>query len=131
VKPTKRQRPKLQAISEQMKAWCAALAAETADWPQIRTRSFFGFTGLYREETMFAVLPRTRGMETANSLAFRIDTPTAKVRVRLEKDPRIGSAKIKKARWFTFDLASDGDLHDVLNWLGQAYEAAGKIRQSR
>jgi hypothetical protein len=130
VKPAKRSRPELPAISEQMKAWCAALAGETADWPQVRTRSFFGFTALYRKETMFAVLPRTRGMETANSLAFRIDTPTAKVRVRLEKDTRIGSSKIKKARWFTFELSSDADLHDALDWLGRAYKAAGKNRQS-
>lgn len=114
-----------------MKAWCAALAAETLDWPHIEQRVFFGFTALYRKDTMFAVLPRTRGMETANSLAFRIDTPTAKVRTRLEKDPRIGAAEIKQARWFTFELSSDADLHDALDWLGRAYEAAGKNRQSR
>ncbi|MGP0017044.1 MAG: hypothetical protein ACLPHP_00630 [Candidatus Sulfotelmatobacter sp.] len=113
-----------------MKAWCAALAGETSEWPQVRTRSFFGFTALYRKEAMFAVLPRTRGMETANSLAFRIDAPTAKVRVRLEHDPRTGWAEIKKARWFTFELSSDADLHDALDWLRQAHEAAGKNRQA-
>jgi hypothetical protein len=129
VKPAKRQRPKLPAISEQMKAWCAALAAETADWPKVEQRVFFGFTALCRKDTMFAVLPRTRGMETANSLAFRIDTPPAKVRARLENDPRIGAAEIKKARWFTFELSSDADLHDALDWLGRAYEAVGKNRQ--
>ena len=111
-------------------AWSAALAAETADWPQVRTRRFFGFTGLYRQDTMFAVLPQTRGMETANSLAFRIDTPTTKVRVRLEKDPRIGCAEIKKARWSTFELSSDAGPHDALDWLGRTYEAAGKNRQT-
>jgi len=129
VKKRKSSRPKLPAVSEQMKAWSAALAAETADWPQVRARSFFGFTALYRKDTMFAVLPRTRGMETANSLAFRIDTPTATVRVRLGKDPRIGAAEIKKARWFTFELSSDADLLDALDWLGRAYEAADKNRQ--
>lgn len=113
-----------------MKAWCAALAAETADWPQIRAHTFFGFTALYRKDTMFALLPRTRGMETANSLAFRMDTPAAKDRARLEKDPRVGAAEIKKARWFTFELSSDADLHDALDWLGRAYETAGKIRKS-
>jgi hypothetical protein len=130
VKPAKRPRPKLPAISEQMKAWCAALAAETVNWPQVKQRVFFGFTALYRKDTMFAVLPRTRCMETANSLAFRIDTPTANVRVRLRKDPRIGAAEIKKARWFSCELSSDADLHDAVDWLGQAYESAGKNRQS-
>jgi hypothetical protein len=126
VKPEKRPRPKLPAISEQMKAWSAALASETVDWAQVKQRIFFGFIGLYRKDTMFAVLPRTRGMETANALAFRIDSPTAKVRLRLENDPRIGAAEIKKARWFSFEVSSDADLHDALDWLGQAYEAAGK-----
>jgi hypothetical protein len=126
VKPEKRPRPKLPAISEQMKAWSAALASETVDWAQVKQRIFFGFIGLYRKDTMFAVLPRTRGMETANALAFRIDSPTAKVRLRLENDPRIGAAEIKKARWFSFEVSSDADLHDALDWLGQAYKAAGK-----
>ena len=35
------------AISEEMKAWSAALVTETADWPYISQRSFFGFTALY------------------------------------------------------------------------------------
>jgi hypothetical protein len=76
---------------------------------------------------MFAVLPRTRGMETANALAFRIDSPTAKVRLRLENDPRIGAAEIKKARWFSFEVSSDADLHDALDWLGQAYRRRARI----
>lgn len=113
-----------------MKAWSAALAGEAAAWPQVETRVFFGFTALYRKDKMFAVLPRTRGMETPNGLAFRIDIPAATLRARLEKDLRIGSAEIKKARWFRFELSSDSDLHDALDWLGIAYEAAGKNKKS-
>jgi hypothetical protein len=116
-------RPMLPAISEQMKAWCAALAGEVAGWPQVTTRAFFGFTAVYRENAIFGILPRTRGMETANALAFRLDTPTAALRARLEKDLRIGSAEIKKARWFSFELSADSDLHDALAWLGRAYAA--------
>jgi len=113
-----------------MKAWSAALAVEVSDWPEVATRSFFGFTALYRKDKIFAVLPRTRGMETPNALAFRIDTPSAANRARLEKDPRIGSAEIKKARWFTLELSPDTDLHDALDWLGRAYEAAVKSKKS-
>jgi hypothetical protein len=79
---------------------------------------------------MFALVPRTRGMETANSLAFRIDSPSAKVRVLLKKDPRIGWAEIEKARWFSFEVSCDADLHAALDWLGQAYAAASKNRHS-
>jgi len=114
-----------------MKAWCAALADEASGWPQVVPRSFFGFTALYRKDRMFAVLPRTRGMETANALAFRFDSPARPVRARLEKDPRVGAARIKQARWFSFALTSSADLHDALDWVGQAYDAAAKRKKAR
>jgi len=114
-----------------MKAWSAALAGEAGGWPQIKTRVFFGFNALYRKDKMFALLPRTRGMETANSFAFKLEFPAASLRRRPEKDARIGSTQMQKARWFTFELSSDGDLHDALGWLSMAYEAAGKAKKSQ
>ena len=124
-------RPNLPAVSEEMKVWSAALATEISDWPQVATRIFFGFTALYRKDKIFAALPRTRGMETANSLAFKLEAPVPAVRTRLEKDPRIGSTQMQKARWFTFEISYDVDLHDALDWLGRAYEAAFKRKISR
>jgi hypothetical protein len=126
MKPAKRQRPALPPISEEMKAWSAALAREVTDWPQLSARSFFGFTALYREDKMFAALPRTRAMGTSNSLAFKLESPASATTARLKKDARIGSMDMQKMRWFTFELSSDSDLHDALDWLGRAYEAAGK-----
>ena len=125
-------RPSLPSISEEMKAWSSALADEVGGWPQASTRSFFGFTALYRGEKMFAALPRTRGIEGTNSLAFKLEAPTSTVSARLQKDSRIRlwSAQTQKARWFTFELSSDTDLHDALDWLGRAYEAA-KNKKSR
>ena len=114
-----------------MKAWSAALADEVAGWPQVATRAFFGFTALYHKNEMFAVLPRTRGLETPNSLAFRLDAPSPAMRARLHKDRRIGSAQIKEARWFRFELSSDADLHEALGWLSRAYEAARKQKRLR
>ena len=73
-----------------------------------------------------AVLPRTRAMETPNSLAFKFEPLTAQVRARLEQDSRVGTTTMQVARWFTFELGSDADLHAALDWLGRAYEAAGK-----
>jgi predicted DNA-binding protein (MmcQ/YjbR family) len=114
-----------------MKAWSAALADEVTGWPHVNMRAFFGFTALYREEKMFALLPRTRGMGTANSLAFKLETKTAAVLTMLEKDPRIASTQMQKTRWFTFEVSSNTDLRAALHWLGQAYEAAGKNIRSR
>jgi hypothetical protein len=113
-----------------MKAWSAALAAEIGGWPQVSARAFFGLAAHYRKDKIFALLPRTRGMETPNSLAFKLRAPTAALCVRLEKDSRIGSTDMQKTRWFTFELASDADLHDALDWLGRAYETAGKDKKS-
>jgi hypothetical protein len=120
----KTKRPKLPAISEEMKAW-SALKAEIGDWPGVTPRSFFGFTALYRRARIFAALPRTRGMETPNSLAFKLQSPAPRLLARLRQDPRIGSTQMQKARWFTFELATAGDLHDALDWLARAYDAAG------
>jgi hypothetical protein len=122
----KKGRPKLPKASEEMKAWSAALSTEVAGWPQVTTRAFFGFTAHYRRERIFALLPRTRAMETPNSLAFKLESPISQTLTRLQKDSRIGSTLMERARWFTFEVASSSDLRDALDWLGQAYEAAGK-----
>jgi hypothetical protein len=132
VKRQKTSSPKLPKISEQMAAWSTALADEVGGWPHASARSFFGFTALYRGDKIFAALPRTRTIEGANSLAFKLEAPTSTVSARLQKDSRIRlwSAQTQKARWFTFELSSDTDLHDALDWLGRAYEAA-KNKKSR
>jgi hypothetical protein len=91
----------------------------------VRTRSFFGFTALYRKKKMFALRPHSRGMETPNSLAFELETKSAVVLARPERDSRITSAKMQTTRWFTFEVSSSDDLRDALHWLGQADEAAG------
>lgn len=114
-----------------MKAWSAALAGEIAGRPRVATRFFFGFTAVYRRDRIFALLPRTRGMESANSLGFKVEDPTPSVRARIEKDPRVGSTQMQKARWFTYKLSSDADLHDALEWLNRAYRAAGKSKKNR
>ena len=128
---TAKDRPTTSPVSEQMKAWSAALAAEIGDWPGVDARSFFGFTALYRGAYMFGVLPRTRSWGTGNGLAFKVENPSSAFRARLEKDGRIGSMQVKSVRWFSFEMSSDTDLHDALDWLGRAYDAAGKTKKAR
>jgi hypothetical protein len=119
-------------VSEEMKAWSAALADEVAAWPQVSTKPFFGFTALYRKDKIFAALPRTRGWESAKSLAFKLESQDSSLFDRLKKDARIRkwSGPMQKARWFAFELACDGDLHDALDWLGLAYQALGKKKKA-
>ena len=122
---------KLSPVSEQMKAWSTALAAEVGDWPRATARSFFGFNAFYRGDNIFAMLPRTRSFGSGRLLAFRIDGVPDRLKARLEKDPRIGVVDQNNTRWFTFELSCDADLHEALDWLGAAYEAASKRRKSK
>lgn len=121
--------PRLAPISDEMEAWCAAMATEVSSWPHAQGRSFFGFTALYRGDTMFAALPRTRAMETPNALAFKLDPPPAKLYAAIQKDSRISAFDKDKERWFLFEVSSTADLHDVLEWLSHAYTAAGNRKK--
>jgi len=125
VERTQASRPKLPAVSEEMKAWSVALGAEIAGWPSVSSRPMFGFTALYRGKRIFAILPRTRGMETPNSLAFKLEDAGPRALARLRGESRIQTAVMRASRWFVFELSSDGDLKAALDWLGRAYEAAG------
>ena len=119
-------RPKLPKVSEEMKAWSAALTTEVAGLPQVTARAFFGFTALCRRNKIFALLPRTRAMETLNSLAFKLESPRWRILTRLQHDPRVAATEMQKARWFRFERTTGADWRDALDWQGQAYEAAGK-----
>ena len=117
---------KFAQASDEMKVWSSALAAEAADWPKVETRSFFGFTALYRGDRIFAALPRTRAMWTPNSIGFKIESPSTRIARRLQADHRVASTRMQKAKWFLFEISEDPDLHDALDWLAEAYEGAGK-----
>ena len=117
------ERAKLAPVSDQMKAWSSALAAELLDWPQLTQKSFFGFTALYRGQKMFGALPRTRSFQ-GNCVALRFNQASRALLAHIEKDPRLAAFGKDKKRWFLFELSSDADLHDAIGWLQIAYEAA-------
>jgi hypothetical protein len=131
VKGEIRQREQLSPVSEQMKAWSTALAAELSGWPQVTLKSFFGFTALYRGNTIFGLLPRTRSIFKTNAVAFRINFESANLQSLIEKDPRIAAFDKERARWFTFELSRDTDLHDALAYLGRAFEAARNSKKKK
>jgi hypothetical protein len=131
VKGEIRQREQLSPVSEQMKAWSTALAAELSGWPQVTLKSFFGFTALYRGNTIFGLLPRTRSIFKTNAVAFRINFESANLQSLIEKDPRIAAFDKERARWFTFELSRDTDLHHALAYLGRAFEAARNSKKKK
>jgi hypothetical protein len=115
---TMRDRPKMPPISEEMKQWSAMLKTEVSGWPQISSKPMFGMMGLYRRKKIFGGLPVTRGFDTPNSVIFRFDPMPGDLEQRALKDSRITPGK----RWFSFEVASTGDMRDALWWLNQAYE---------
>jgi hypothetical protein len=131
VKLERPQREETPLLSEQMKAWSMALAAELSEWPQVTLKSFFGFTALYRGKSIFGLLPRTRSIFKGNAVAFRINSANASLQGLIEKDPRISAFDKDKARWFTFELSGDPDLHDALEYLRRAFEAARNSKNNR
>ncbi|PYX66626.1 MAG: hypothetical protein DMG74_03445 [Acidobacteria bacterium] len=120
----KRPRPKLPKISEEMKAWSAALATEVTTWPHVLTRPMFGMTALYRGKRIFAVLPRSRCLDLPNSLGLKLKSPSPRIRKIAQRDPHISFGDMK-ACWWSFEMNSNEDIRLALEWLGRAYEAAG------
>ena len=121
---TKRPRPRMPVVSDEMKAWAAALAEELAAWPEVSSCPMFGLTAFYRGEQIFAALPRTRGMGSPSSVVFKLPKAGPRVLARLRGEQRISTTVMRASRWFAFELASDRDLKDALEWLGRAFEAA-------
>lgn len=120
----KRDRPRLPKISEEMKAWSAALSAEVANWPDVTVRPMFGMFGVYRGKRILAVLPRTRALDVPDSIAFKVPVSSPGLRRRAKPDPRIKFPESTQPKWLTFAIGSEGDLRGALEWLHRAYEAA-------
>ena len=106
-----------------MKAWSAALESEVKDWPGVSCRPMFGLTAVYRGSEIFAVLPRTRCMGSPNSLAFKLLKPGPRLLSQIEREPRLQTTVMRARRWYVFELSSDRDLSDALDWLRRAHQA--------
>ena len=83
----------------------------------------FGFTALYRKGRIFAVLPRSRGMESPNALGVKLGSAAGSILIEARRDPRIHFTDAMKEKWLTFELNSDSDLRGALEWLNRAFEA--------
>jgi TfoX/Sxy family transcriptional regulator of competence genes len=127
AKPAISKRPKLLRISEEMKPWSAMLEQELSAWPRVSSRPMFGFIGFYRDNKIFAGLPRTRALGKSNSIILKFDSMPPDLWRRAQNDSRMDSVKqAPGARWYSFDLNSADDLRDALWWLNRAYLEARK-----
>ncbi len=111
-----------------MVVWSGLLAAEVLGWPGVLAKPMFGLTALYRGAAIFAALPKTRAMGSANAVAFKLEGASAKTMGQLRRETKIGETQMAAAKWYVFEMENEEDLRGVLEWLGVAYAAAGKRR---
>ena len=116
-------RPKIARVSEVMMEWASLLETELASWPSVTARRMFGMTALYRGSVIFGVLPRTRSLETQQSVAFKLYRQTSRIRRMLKAEPRIRGAREPGVKWTTFELQAENDLAVVLWWFDLAYRS--------
>lgn len=126
-----KRRPKLESISEEMKAWSGSLAQELSSWRGVTSRPMFSMMAFYRKGKIFALLPRTKAFETSNSIAFKLYRQTPKTSKLLLSDPRIRVHRDKHASWIGFELGNTNDLRDALKWFDLAYQDCGSGAKSR
>ncbi len=106
-----------------MRQWSELLLAEIVQWPQVTTRPMFGMTAVYHGNAIFGVLPRTRAMESACSVSFKLPRHKPQLAKALAGDKRILLPR-EGARWISFELRDGRDIADALAWFRRAYDAA-------
>jgi len=109
--------PKLWKIDTEMRRWCALLEEEVVMWPQVNTKPMFGMVALYRGKKIFAAVPRTRSAETERSVLIKLPGVL---------DKRLKGASGPGAGWIAFEINSERDIREALQWLEEAYEKAEK-----
>ena len=117
------EQPKLLHVSEEMKRLAGLLEAEMLAWPNVTSRPMFGLNGIYRGPNIFAVLPRTRAMDEPDSIAFRLLKRSRHIMDQLANDKQIVTPT-PEAKWITFVMKSDSEIHAALKWLALAYRQA-------
>ncbi len=95
------------------------LAAEVAAWPGVRSKPMFGLVSFYRNEKIFAAIPRTRAVASPHSILLKFHAENAETR-----EARRHLQEYPALRWLAFELRSEKDLHKALGWLDLAYRVA-------
>lgn len=130
-----RNRPISQEPSETMRAWAEGLRQELEQWPQVELRNSFGMVMAYRGATIFAALPGTRAFYAEDAIMLKFNSETRGLAGRIAAESRFvpGAMHTKSGReghkWRLLALKTDADVHGAIEWLAEAYRAAGKRRK--
>jgi hypothetical protein len=120
--------PRFHKLSPEMQRWSVMLTEELEQWPGVTTRRMFGFTSFYRGKNIFAAVPKTRALGSANSVIFKLPEQS-KWRAIAEKDPRIQAENMAAMKWFPFEIGDESELRDALLWFERALQSAKAPRK--
>ena len=111
---SRRKRPKLVPVSEEMRRICEMLARELLRWPEVSIRPMFGMRAVYRGKVVFAMLPDKRALENPKAIAYK------RFEVQSKDDDK----------WKLFELENEEHIGSALVHLDRAYtKAAGSMRK--
>jgi TfoX/Sxy family transcriptional regulator of competence genes len=102
-------------VAEEMKPVLAFLERELPTWPQVEIKPMFGMWGVYRGKRIFAALPRSRAVGTANSILCKL--------------PREKAEGQRGQGWRRLEIFSSADLRSTLDSLHRAHEQAGEQKK--
>jgi hypothetical protein len=118
-------------VSEEVRVFSEFLLMELLSWPDVTAKPMFGLRGVYRGKTIFAALPSTRALNTSCSVSFKLQVKSPAILKALEADDRIVPSNLRTHSWLSFEVRSDRDIPDAIQWFAQAYEQAGKAASAK
>jgi len=85
----------------------------------------FGMTAIYRNRTIFGLLPKTRSIHNGDEIWMKFLRLTPAIHKKISVESRIIPPRHPKgAQWHTLSQIRPEDYSFVIQWLGTAYEAA-------
>jgi hypothetical protein len=125
---TKRPRPRFFHPSDETRRIAAMLGAELESFPDVSIKPMFGLVGYYRDRLIFAALPRTKALGSANSIIFKLNAAPDRVLDRARKDPRIVVSENGMKGWQSLEITSDAHIAAAQRWLTEAWRYAVKVK---
>jgi len=85
----------------------------------------FGMTAIYRGKTIFGLLPKTRCLQSVDSVWIKFAKLTPGIQKKIASQSRVlPPSKPGGAQWHALSEITPGDYRFVIEWLAVAYEAA-------
>lgn len=134
----KQKRVTMKATTEAMRGWGEALAAEVIQWTGVTAKSAFGMTMVYRNGMVFAALPKTRALYEEDAILIKFNAESSALAKRIASESRFAGTMEQQMkrhkttgeskRWRILRIREDADVHVAIEWLAEAYGAAGRSR---